>query len=134
MTDAVTNTTLMQGQDKMSISITNRSDGSGETNASKVVLATIFNQHGQAATRAGILEVQYSIVGFTSVSLSWDHAVDDVAMQLAAGNGYRDFRGISPLMDPQSVGGTGNLLLTTFGAAANATYDITIILAIRFPS
>ncbi len=132
MADAVTSTILHSGQDKFSVVLTNRSDGTGEADVIKVDISTILNQNGLPCTRAGLLEVQYSIQGFTSVQLEWDHTTDDVAEILGAGNGYRDYRDVSPFMDPQSAGGTGDLLLTTFGAAANATYDITLLLSLRF--
>jgi hypothetical protein len=34
------------------------------------------------------------------------------------------------LSDPASAGGTGNILLTTAGASATATYDITLVLTL----
>lgn len=134
MADAVTATIIQQGQDKLTLSLTNRSDGTGEADVTKLDISTILNQVGLPCIRAGILEAQYSIQGFSSVQLEWDHTTDDTAMILATGNGYRDFRDTNTKMDPQSAGGTGDLLLTTFGAAAAATYDILLLVAVRFAS
>lgn len=132
MADAVLVTTLMQGQDKMVLQMTSVSDGTGEANVTKLSLASILNQSGTAATRCGILEAQYSISGFSSVRLAWDHTTDDRALVMATGNGYRDFRDSTPWMDPQSTGGNGDLLLTSASPAVGAAYDITLVLALRF--
>jgi hypothetical protein len=132
MADAVTATILQQGQDKLTLHLTNRSDATGEAAVSKLTLANILNMNGLPCVRTGILESQWSIQGFSSVTLAWAHTTPDVAEIMATGNGYRDYRDTTPKMDPQSAGGTGNLTLTTFGAAANATYDILLVLALRF--
>lgn len=131
MADAVTVTKLMQGQDKMQLVLTNISDGTGESNVVKLDISTILDQVGLPCVRAGILDVQHSIQGFSSVRFSWDHTVDDQSLVLAPGNGYQCFD-VSPWLDPQSAGGTGDLLLTTAGAAAGATYNITLTIALRF--
>jgi len=46
---------------------------------------------------------------------------------LATGNGYRDYSFIGGLADT-TTGDTGDILLSTVGASATATYDIVIVL------
>lgn len=131
MADAVTTNVLFNGNWKYAVRLTNRSDSTGETLVTKVDISTLVGPNGKPVDYTGIIEIQWTIEGFTSVQLYWDHTTDDTIDILAPPNGYRTYRDTTPLWDPRSAGGTGDILLSTFGAAANATYDITLILALR---
>jgi hypothetical protein len=72
--------------------------------------------------------IQWSLQGFSSIRLLWDHTTDDEIDVLATGNGYRDYSQGGVLKDPRSSGGTGDILLTTAGAVNGATYDIVLSL------
>lgn len=141
MADAVTTQTIFDSPQRVKVHWTNVSDGTGETNVKKLDISTL---KVAAATSAGaaaaplaldIEEVRWNMQGFTNVKITWDHTTDDTALVLA-GSGYDDFRNngdprdagtISALRDPRSTGGDGSILLTTVGAAAAATYDISVI-------
>lgn len=136
MADAVTARVIEDTRTHYVVHLTNISDGTGEAavvKADKSAIAVAADK-GEAAS-LDIEQVRWSIQGFTSVRLLWDHTTDDVAMVLA-GSGYEDFRGLdggvkgkmqtSGLKDPRSAGGTGDLLVTTNGGASGATYDITV--------
>lgn len=109
---------------------TNLSDGTGESNVVKIDKSTMeVAPDGAEPAALDLLQVDWNIQGFSYVKLSWDHDTDDVAMLLPAGGGSRTFpnqHGEWYLKDPRSAGGTGDLLLTTAGAASGATYDITV--------
>mgnify|MGYP006944226258 FL=1 len=47
---------------------------------------------------------------------------------MPTGTGYYNFGVGGGMADPKSTGYTGDIVLTTVGAAADATYDITISL------
>ena len=111
------------------IHLTNISDGTGEANVTKIDRSALTNTNGVAPIGIDILEVRWAIQGMTYVKLSWDHTTDDVAL-LLTGSGYDNFGDFSGLKDPRSSvvsGASGDLLLTTIGAAATGTYDITLV-------
>lgn len=126
MADTVTTAVLANGPRQYAVRLTNISDGTGESNVIKVDLSTLQLANGNAPTYSGVKEIQWAVQGFTSVRLSWDRTTD-VQIDLLAGNGYRDYATIGPLVD-NGTGGTGDVLLTTAGAVSGATYDITLVL------
>jgi hypothetical protein len=99
---------------------------SGTVN-STTVTGTLVNAAKVPFTKLMLVEAQWTISGFTSVRLLWDHTTDDLA-EVLTGNGWRDYSLSGPLADPMSAGGTGNLLLTTTGNTSGSTYDLLLTL------
>jgi hypothetical protein len=126
MADAVTARAITVGPRNYIIHLTNISDGTGESLVRKVVLANQKTDDGFVPTKFSIKKVQWTIQGFTSVRLLWDHTTSDVAVVMGAGVGKLDWKHLGSLVDPKSAGGTGDLMLTTAGLVAGATYDITV--------
>jgi hypothetical protein len=133
MADAVTSN-IVNGRDVLMVHLTNVSDGTGESAVVKVDKSAYVAADGAEPASLDIERVRWNIQGFTFIKLLWDHTTDDTALVLS-GSGYEDFRGedgpngtTTPkgLPDPRSSGGAGDILLTTQGAAANASYDITL--------
>lgn len=108
------------------VRLTNRSDATGETNVVKVDKSTLTGLLGREPDRLVIEEIQWNIQGFSSVQLNFDAATDDEGAILT-GVGYRDYSAFGGLKDPKSATNVGDILLTTYGAAANATYDIMLV-------
>jgi len=131
MADAVDSLVLFKGTKIYSVRLTNISDGTGESGVVKIDISTLTGANGAAPTAVKIREIQYNIQGFTSVKLYWDHTTDDEIAVLGAGTGYLDYTGVGGLMDPRSTGGTGDVILTTTGASATATYDITLVVQLK---
>ncbi len=131
MADAVTSRVIFSGKKKYAIQLTCISDGTGEAAVIKVDISTLTGMSGNAVTKCYIEEIQWDVQGFTSVRLLWDHTTDDIAKVLT-GRGSVSYRDIGYLRDPVSAGGTGDLLLTSIGAASGATYDITVVLQLRY--
>lgn len=127
MADAVVTRVVFNGNAHIGVLCTNRSDGTGEADVIKIVKAALVNSFGRQPVALDLEQIWWSVQGFSSIQLEWDHTTDDVIVQLAAGNGYENFEYMGNNRDPQSAGGTGDVLLTTFGAAANATYNILMI-------
>jgi len=125
MADKVNTDVVFDGTRHHIIHITNESDGTGEVDVVKVDLSTLSLLGGIAPTKTSIIEIEYSIAGFNFINLSWDHTVDDVIAVLK-GQGFLDFTRDGGLVDPATTGGTGNIVLTTDGAVASASYDIRI--------
>jgi hypothetical protein len=128
MADTVDSIVQLSGKRIYKIRLLNTSDGTGEALVVKVDKSTLTNPAGVEPTRLNVREIQWSINGFTSVRLFWDHATDDELANLATGNGYRDYTDGGVLADPASAGGTGDILLSTAGAVSGATYDIYLTL------
>lgn len=128
MADAVVATIIRDNDTEVSVHLTCISDGTGETAVAKIDKSAITAlSTGAEPAALDLLDVRWAIQGFTSVRLLWDHTTDDVCSVLC-GSGYEDFRrlgGKGRKADPQSSGGTGDVLLTSVGAASGATYDIT---------
>ena len=134
MSDAVTANVVRSDKYNYIVHLTNISDGSGEAAVAKVNKSDLTAQDGAEPASVNIEYVRWDVQGFTEVRLLWDHTVDDVGMILS-GSGYEDFtfrnqlvwvRSTSGLPDPRSSGGTGDIVLTTTGALAGDTYDITL--------
>jgi hypothetical protein len=134
MADVVTNNTIFDSPHQRIIHLTNISDGTGEAAVVKIDKSSLTASDGAEPDALDIEWIDWNIQGITSVRLLWDHTTDDVAMVLN-GNGYKNFRDpgglqnysqTGGLKDPRSAGATGDLLLTTNGAASGGTYDITI--------
>lgn len=126
MVDTVTNTTIFAGTRRHIIHLTNVSDGTGESAVVKVDVSALTGPDGTPPTAVTIEEISWDIQGFTSVTLAWDATTDDTIAVLS-GQGYSDWTAVGGLHDPASTGATGDVVLTTTGAAANASYDITIV-------
>ena len=124
MGDAVTTNVVFSGNKRLVTHLTNVSDSTGEDGVVKVDISELVGLTGAAPDSLVLEEIEWDVQGFTSVTLAWDADADDT-MVVLSGNGYKDYRGHGGLKDPQSTGATGDVLLTTAGAAAGATYDIT---------
>lgn len=131
MADVVNTTVLQSGGRRHIIQITNVSDGTGESGVVKVDRSALVGPDGIEPAKMALEEITWSIQGFSSVRLLWDHTTDDELVVLAAGNGYANYRDIGCLQDPGSSGGTGDILLTTAGAVNGATYDITMVVRLK---
>jgi hypothetical protein len=131
MADTVDVRPLFVGTRRVAYRFTNVSDGTGEAAVTKVDISTLVGPDGRAApTRTVIEQIEWSIQGFTSVRLFWDHTTDD-EIAVLSGAGFKDFREVGGMVDPASAGDTGDIKLTTAGAAANATYDITLVMRLK---
>lgn len=127
MADAVTATLITDGPRTKVIHLTCLSDGTGEAAVTKIDISMLLcgvkpNQF--APTAITLDNIEYSISTFKSVKLYWDHTTPDTAVVLGPGMDELSFSDMGGLVDPRSAGGTGDLLLTSAGAAAGASYDI----------
>lgn len=127
MADTVTNDTIFDGSRRVIVHITNRSDGTGESDVVKIDVSALANgpNPSTATDTLAIEEITYSVWGFSHVLLEFDATTDD-EIAVLQGQGYLDFRPFGRKVDPKSTGSTGDLLLTTTGGATGSGYDILI--------
>lgn len=135
MTIAVTNIVVAETADLICVHLTGIADGAGDEAAVvKVDRSTLISPAGIEPGALEILAARWNVKTFNYVKLAFDHTTDDTAMVLVD-QGIEDFTNgpkplavgiVGRLRDPASAGGTGDLVLTTSGAAANAVYDVTV--------
>jgi hypothetical protein len=132
MADTVDSKVVHNGR-RYVVHLTNISDGTGESGVVKVDVSTltVFGSGGKVPTYTAVDRIEYNIQGFTSVRLHWDADTDDEIAVLPAGSGVLDFSVAGGSVDPKSTGTTGDIKLTTAGAASGATYDITLWLRLK---
>ncbi len=70
-----------------------------------------------AATKVRIKKLRWGISGQMTVQLAFDHNTDDVGI-IMAGSGHLDEEIDSPISDPASAGGTGDIMLTSIVTSA----------------
>ena len=130
MPDTVTTHTIHNGARRHVVLLQSVSDGTGETAAVKIDKSGLVNSKGVEPDNLALLEVKWNIQGFTGVNLLWDHDTDDEMLSLS-GDGSLDFTQHGALVDPDSTGGTGDVLLTTVGAALGDAYQIMLVFKLR---
>lgn len=125
MADSVTTQILQKTDRRAVILFTNVSDGTGESAVQKVDISAVFPN----ATRVKINKVKYTVLGM-SVQVFFDHTVDDRVLVLAF-DGHMDFTSdqygcsdVGGLADPNSAGGSGDILFTTLGHTIGDSYTI----------
>ena len=121
MADAVTERAYPTGLGQV-VHLTNICDTTGESAVVKVDKSATPATSGLLA----IEKVVYNIQGFMYVLIAFDHTSDDTAVVLGPGTGVIDLSGTGGIIDPNSAGGTGDIVLTTVGNASGDTYDITM--------
>lgn len=123
MADSVDTLTLEATPRRRKVRFTNVCDGTGESAVIKLDKSTFADFKGEEPRMLVIDMMKWSIQGFASVRLFWDHTTDD-EIAILSGNGERSYWEDGGLKDPISAGGTGDVLLTTNGNVSGATYDI----------
>lgn len=121
MADTVSTRILEQGERNLIVQLTNLSDGTGETGVVKVDASTLSPIPDDLV----IDWVQWDISGM-NVQIDWDATANVTALLLGAGQGVQDYRIFGGVSNNAGAGKTGDMLVTTIGAAANASYNITL--------
>jgi hypothetical protein len=128
MVDTVTAEYLYDGRRRKLLHLTGISDGTGESAVVKADISalTMLDAQGRSITpTATVVDmIDYNIRGYASIRLYWDHTTDDEIVVLPEGSGTIDFAAYGGKVDPRSSGGTGDIILTSNGAASGATYDL----------
>lgn len=135
MADAVATRVLVDNKTHYVAHFTNISDGTGESAVVKVDRSAIaVASDGAEAATLTIEKVVWCCDGM-AVRVLFDHTTDDLALALS-GSGSLDFKGkpgdvdalarLLGLVDPNSAGGTGDVLFTTTGHSSGDTYNVTL--------
>jgi|TARA_E500000178_G_scaffold356338_1_gene433504 hypothetical protein len=129
MADAVTSTTILDGDKDFIVQLTNVSDGTGESAVTKVDVSGLSTRSsdGAACTGVKLNKIFYSILGFTKIGLFWDASSDTLCMELnPSADGVLDFSPFGGLQNTSGSGKTGDIQLTTTGHSSGDTYMIVL--------
>lgn len=125
MADTVQVSVTNDGPKNYVVRLQNTSDGTGESAVVKVDASAITGPTGMGSVdHFSVKSISGNIAGFTAVNLFFDATANDELTTLGPGDINFDFN--PPMPDPQSTGSTGDILLSTVGAAAGDTYDLTL--------
>lgn len=126
MADTVSTKIIFNSPKKMVIQLNNLSDGTGEAAVIKVDKSTFTGPNGLEPSKFAIEKIVYDVTSMR-VALSFDRTTD-VVFAVLQGQGEICYRKQGGFVD-STTGDTGDILLTTTGAAAGDGYMI--ILHIR---
>ena len=130
MADAVTSTTIQDGNRIAVIQLTNTSDGTGESAVTKVDVSALATNtaNGQACTGVKLGRIVYSTFGM-SVKLLWDATTDTICWDLNSDyTTDEDFTAFGGIQNTSGTGKTGDINLTTTGHASGDSYVIVLTL------
>lgn len=139
MADTVTSQTLLNGRRHLVMKFTNESDGTGETNVTKVDATSASNGvvlQGNTitpGTHLKVTEVQYDVKGM-SLRMRWRAPIDQansVDMLVLSGFGTLDFRSIGGLVAAANT--NGSIDFTTVGAASGSSYSVVLTMTKGIP-
>jgi len=131
MADAVTSTTIQDGNRIAVIQLTNTSDGTGESAVTKVDVSALAanTANGQACTGVKLGRIVYSTFGM-SVKLLWNATTNTICWDLnsdyTTDEDFTDFGGIQNTA--AASGKTGDIALTTTGHTSGDSYVIVLTL------
>ena len=134
MADAVTSTTIQDGNRIAVIQLTNTSDGTGESAVTKVDVSALAanTANGQACTGVKLGRIVYSTFGM-SVKLLWNATTNTICWDLNSDyTTDEDFTGFGGIRNTAGSGKTGDIALTTTGASGSDSYVIVLTLFKEF--
>ena len=135
MADTVSVTVIEDGPRNYIIHLVGLSDGTGETDVTKVDISTLGGPNpanGQPPASLAIKDIQYDIQGYTSITLAFGATADETFARLTLAS-LTEFE---PLLnaDRGAAGFTGDIILTSNGAILGGTYDIVLRMVKQSPS
>jgi adhesin HecA-like repeat protein len=128
MADTVSSTIIENGPRRFIIKLTNFSDGTGESNVTKVTAANLGASTANGFNHAKLRKVHYAVpTGL--VQIQWK-ATTNIDALILAGTHTIDLTDTQGIINDAGTGITGDVTLTTqgFKAVATAASGYTIIL------
>lgn len=121
MADAVSTKVLFNGDRRLSLQLMNVSDGTGEASVVKVDKSAYTGPNGLEPSCFVVEKIEYDVTSMRVV-LSFDRTTD-ATFAVLQGQGELCYKKVGGLKD-SDTGDTGDILLTTTGAAAGDGYNI----------
>lgn len=128
MADAVATQILFQGDKQVIMKFTNASDGTGETNVTKVDVSTLTPYQGKNCVAVQIDKI-YMMTQGMEVRLLWG-ATTNVTILTVPQNVVQtfDFDAFGGLDNNAGTGKTGNILFSTLNASSGDSYTILLVM------
>jgi|TARA_Y100000310_G_scaffold341630_1_gene441422 hypothetical protein len=132
MADAVSTTTIQDGERQLIVQLTNLSDSTGEAKVTKIdVSGLTTDSRGNSCNEVRIQEVWAQVYGFDGVQLWYDADTDVVALNMNPGWTHQDFASMGGLK-MYGTNANGDILLSTLGTEASGdAYEI-VIRAVKY--
>lgn len=128
MADAVATQILFQGDKQVIMKFTNASDGTGETNVTKVDVSTLTPYQGNACVAVQIDKI-YAATHGMEVRLLWGATTNvtimSIPQQVMQTFDFEEFGGLD---NNAGAGKTGNILFSTLDASAGDFYTIILVM------
>tara|TARA_R110002020_G_scaffold410205_1_gene619976 strand:+ start:161 stop:565 length:405 start_codon:yes stop_codon:yes gene_type:complete len=132
MADAVSTTTIEDGERQLVVQLTNLSDSTGEAKVTKIdVSGLATNKRGKSCNEVRIQEIWAQVYGFDGVQLWFDADTDVVAFNAGVGWTHQDFTNVGGLK-MYGTNATGDVLLSTLGTEASGDAYQILIRAIKY--
>jgi hypothetical protein len=132
MADAVSTTTIEDGERQLVVQLTNLSDSTGEAKVTKIDASALqSNSRGKACNEVRIQEIWAQVHGFDGVQLWYDADTDVVAFNAGVGWTYQDFTNVGGLKS-YGTNATGDILLSTLGTEASGDAYQIVIRAVKY--
>ena len=136
MADIVTSQTLKDHASAWAVKLTNISDGTGETNVTKVNANTLIASNGDGSTRLSITKLFWNVSRGTSslqdprVTLFWANSVAggaNTTIATLSGSGVLDLTtGLQAPFTNNAANTAGNIMLSTTGFTTSAAYTLVL--------
>ena len=128
MADAVATQILFQGDKQVIMKFTNASDGTGETNVTKVDVSTLTPYQQRACTGVQIDRI-YGLTHGMEVRLLWGATTNVTILTFPQNTAQTmDFNDFGGLENNAGTGKTGNILFTTLDASSGDAYTIILVM------
>jgi len=128
MADAVATQILFQGDKQVIMKFTNASDGTGETNVTKVDVSTLTPYQQKPCVAVQIDKV-YAMTHGMELRMLWGASTNvtimSIPQQVAQTFDFNEFGGLD---NNAGAGKTGNILFTTLDASAGDFYTIILVM------
>lgn len=132
MADAVSVTTIEDGERQLIVQLTNLSDSTGESKVTKIDVSELNSSAtGKACNEVRIQEIWAQVHGFDGVQLWYDADTDVVAFNAGVGWNYQDFSSAGGLK-MYGTNATGDILLSTLGTEASGDAYQIVIRAVKY--
>ncbi len=127
MTDSVTSQTLLDGERLAIMKFTNISDGTGESDVTKVDVSALNpSASGQACNSVTVSKITALCHGM-QVRMLWDATADVPFFLSNANSNYtNDFSSFGGITNNSGAGKNGDIVFTTADASSGDTYTVVL--------
>jgi hypothetical protein len=121
---------VFSGKNIRIVNVTGFFDSADETDTVVIDKSALVGPDGTEPGSIKVEEITWTVNGFNYVLLEWEHTTDD-QIGYYQGSGYLNYLPFGGKNDPETAGGTGDIVLTTNGGVAGGSYTMLIALRLK---